>query len=305
MSLASFALLPLLAGPVVPAAARPFPKPRPVYGEEAVALPMVDVPGDPLRLYVRVNDPVLGDRVFFLDTAFSRTTCDDHLAQDLGLETERTLRRSYGELGSVRLERLDLPPFELGGHTIPDLHCAVRDLDTTSSVASSEERPIAGVLGANLLGRFVVVIDPRERTVTLLDPERHGLEEGPGVVRLRLERGIGPRVRFPLWVDGREAWPLLDTGATRSHLDAERLGLPLIAEREGTARASGSTNQELTTFRIHAAENIELAGHSVGSLRIIDRPKGPCTPGLAGQDVLGMYRLTIDTRHRLLKVEQR
>lgn len=287
-----------------PAQAGPFPRPRPDYGEQPVSLPVVDLPGDRSRLYVQVEDPNLGSRLFFVDTAFSRTTCDDGLAADLGLEVQSTLRRSRGELGSVKLGRIVLPDFELGGHSIPGLACAVRDLDSTSSVTSTPDRPVAGVLGADLLGRFVVVIDPVDRTMTLLDPSLHGLEDGPGVVRLRREHGVGPRIRLPITVDGRETWPLLDTGATRTHLDARRLDLPLVAERQGMARASGATNEEPTVFRIHEIQQLELAGHSLGPLRIIDRRRARCAPGLAGQDVLGGFVLTIDTKHRRVRVEE-
>ncbi len=302
---ALLALLVLLGLPLASSAAHagPFPRPKPVYAEP-VSLPLVQLPDDPRRLYVQVDDPDLGSRLFFLDTAFSRTTCDDGLAEDLGLEVEPTLRRSRGELGTVKLGRIVLPDFVLGGHTIPGLACAVRDLDSTSSVASTPDRPIAGVLGANLLARFVVVIDPAAGTVTLLDPAEHGLEDGPEVVRLRREHRVGPRIRLPITVDGERSWPLLDTGATRTHLDARRLDIPLVAERQGIARASGSTNQEPTVFRIHEIQELELAGYTLGPLRIIDRRRARCAPGLLGQDVLGGYRLTIDTKHRRVKVEE-
>lgn len=291
----------LLLCPVARAAG--FPRPRPGYGAAGAVLPLVQLPGDPSRLYVRVDDPALGSRLFFLDTAFSRTTCDDGLAEDLGLDVERTLRRSRGELGSVRLGRIVLPDFQLGDHTIPSLACAVRDLDSTSSVTSTADLPVAGVLGANLLARFVVVIDPTAGTVTLLDPRVAGLEDGPGVVRLRRERWVGPRVRMPISVDGRQTWPLLDTGATRTHLDARRLGLPLVSERQGMARASGSSNQEPTTFRIHEIEQVQVAAHTLGPLRVIDRRRAACVPGLLGQDVLGGFVLTIDTKHRRVRVD--
>ncbi len=281
-----------------------FPRPRPVYGEEVAVLPMVELRGDPRRVYVLVDDPELGSRVFFVDTAFSRTTCDDDFVAELGLEVQRTLRWSRGELGNIRLGRAVLPPFVIGGHEIPRLACAVRDLDSTSSVASSPEQPVAGVLGANLFARFVVIIDPRARTVTLLEPAVHPVEDGPGVVRLRREHGLGPRVRLPLVVDGETTWPLLDTGATRTHLDARRLDLPLVEERLGMARGSGSTNQEATTFRIHEIQDVSLSGHHQGPVRIIDRRRAPWVPGLAGQDILGGYLLRIDTRHRRLGVEE-
>ncbi len=301
LSLALVLMAVLLHAPV--AQARIFAEVKPVYGAEVVSLPLVRLARDPTRLYVQVDDPDLGSRLFFVDTAFSRTTCDDGLAEDLGLDVERTVARSRGELGSIRLGRITLPDFVLGGHRIPAMDCAVRDLDSTSSVASTPEQPVAGVLGANLLAHFVVVIDPTAATLTLLDPGTHGLEEGPGVVPLRRERRVGPRIRLPVTIGEHTSWPLLDTGATRTHLDARRLDLPLVAERQGMARASGSTNQELTTFRIHEIAELDLAGHAVGPLRIIDRRRARCVPGLAGQDILGGFVLTIDSEHRLLKVE--
>ena len=291
----------LLLG-VGPARASPFPSPHPVYGA-AVPLPLVPVPEDPRRLYVRVEDPALGERLFFLDTAFSRTTCDDDFVRDLGLTPERTCARSRGELGSVRLDRAVLPDFELGGHRIEGLRCAVRDLDATSSVASAPGRPVAGVLGANVLGRFVLEIDPAAATVRLLDPAVEGLVEGPGVLRLRRERGVGSRLRLPLQVDGRTIWPLIDTGATRTHLDARRLDLPLLTEREGLARASGPGGEAVQTFRVHEARAVQLAGRELGPLRVIDRRRPAGVPGLAGQDVLAQFRLRIDGVHRLLLAE--
>ncbi len=291
--------------PINRAQAGPFPKPKPSYGEAAVTLPLVLVPGDPKRLYVRVEDDNLGERLFFVDTAFSRTTCDDQFVQDLGLEVRRTASRSRGELGTVRLGSAELPPFEIGGHRIEGMKCAVRDLDSTSSVTSTADQPVAGVLGANLLARFVVVIDLDAGTITLHDPATHGVEDGPGVVRLRRERWVGPRIRLPLTVDGAVTWPLLDTGATRTHLDARRLDLLLLEEREGMARASGATNAELTVFRIHQATDVLLGEHQSGPLRVLDRRRAARVPGLAGQYILNQFVLTIDTRHRRLRVEAR
>ncbi len=298
---AAFLVCLLCSGPLQ---ARPFPRVHPEYAQEPTALPLVRLPGDPHRFYVRVVDAALGERLFFLDTAFSRTTCDDDFVEELGLELERTSARSHGELGSVKLDKAVLPDLRLGGHLVPGLACAVRDLDSTSSVASSLEHPVAGVLGANLLSRFVVVIDPVAGSLTLLDPEVHGLEDGPGVVRLRLDNRIGPRVRLPLDIGAERSWPILDTGATRTHLDARRLDLPLAYEREGVTRASGDDNEARVTFRVHELESALLGGLELGPVRVIDRPKAGCVPGLAGQDLLGGLVLTIDTRHRRLHVAQ-
>ncbi|MFH1469015.1 MAG: retropepsin-like aspartic protease [Pseudomonadota bacterium] len=295
-------LLLVLALIAPPAAARPFPPAAVLLAEQHAVLPMVDMPGDPARLYVRIDDPALGERIFFVDTGYSRTTCDDDFIAALGIEPAWTSARSRGELGSVRLQKAALPSFSLGGHRVEGLTCAVRDLATTSSVISAPGQPTAGVLGADLLGRFVVGIDPVAGILTLADPAQWPVEEGHGVVPLRLERRHGPRMRLPVLVDGQEIWPLLDTGATRTQLDAARLGLPLVAEREGVDRGSGASNESTRTFRFHQAESVVLAGQEVGPLRILDRPRARSVPGLLGQDVLGRYRLRIDATHGWVEV---
>jgi hypothetical protein len=296
----SLALLATLTA--LPAAARPFPPATVVVAPVAVSLPLVEMPGDPLRLYVRVDDPALGERIFFVDTAFSRTTCDDDFVASLGIEPARTCARSRGELGTVRLQKARLPDFSLGEHQIVELTCAVRDLDSTSSILSAPGPKTAGVLGADLLGHFVVGIDPGAGTLTLTDPALDPVEDGPGVAPLRLENRRGPRLRLPVLVDGQETWPLLDTGATRTQLDATRLGLPFVAEREGVDRGTGPAREEARTFRFHEAASVIVAGQEAGPLRVLDRPRARGVPGLLGQDVLGRYALRIDATHGWVEV---
>lgn len=288
------ALAPLLLCLAAPAAARPFPPPAVTMAEARAVLPLVAVPDDPRRLYVRIEDPALGSRVFFLDTAFSRTTCDDDLIATLGIEPAPTCARARGELGSVPLDKAALPAFSLGGHRVEGLTCAVRDLATTSSVLSLPGEPTAGVLGADLLSRFVVDIDPAVGTVTLADPARAGLVEGPFTVPVRFERRRSARLLVPVVVDEQETWSLLDTGSTRTQLDAARLDLPLVAEREGVDRGTGATNEEPRSFRVHEARSLVLAGRELGPLRVLDRPRARGVPGLLGQDVLDRFHLRID-----------
>lgn len=297
----ALALLACLGAPQ--ALARPFPPPRPIFAERPQPLALVSVADDPLRLYVMLRDEQGDERLFFLDTAFSRTTCDDDFVAELGLTVEKTCARSHGELGKVPLGKAVLRDLELGGHRLPELHCAVRDLQSTSSVSHGAGVPVAGVLGANVLERFVLRIDPEADTVSLADPRLAGLERGPDTLRLKRENGRGPRVKLPVMVQDERVWLILDTGATRTCLDARRLDLPLVSERQAVTRASGRENRAQVTLRYHLANEVALAGHSLGSLQLLDRHKVRWLPGLAGQDILGRFTLTIDSRHKLLRVE--
>src|SRR5690606_40302547 len=100
---------------------------------------------------------------------FTLTTCDDELARDLAA-VPRGRVRLQGEIGRIDARLADLPPLELGGHRLERVRCVVRDLHTTSSIRDPAEVRVAGVLGADLLRRFRVIVDPERATLTLLDP---------------------------------------------------------------------------------------------------------------------------------------
>ncbi|MBN1337168.1 MAG: retropepsin-like domain-containing protein [Deltaproteobacteria bacterium] len=296
----TLALSVLLTGPARSGILAPFAPPEVTYAATPDPLPLVHVPSDRQRPYVLVRDPALGTLAFFLDTGFSRTTCDDGFVASLGLDARRTLARSRGEVGRVPLGVVDIPELVLGGHVLEDLHCAVRDLATTSSVPQDPRAPVAGVLGSDVMRLFVVEIDPGRGLVTLHDPSMARLDDG--AVRLRRDRPCGRRFRAPLEVAGRTTWPVIDTGATRTHLDAARLDLPIIWEREGVLRGSGPGGRVRVRVREAEAPEASLAGQALGALRFRDRPKPRWTPGLVGQDVLGRFVLVIDGPRRRLEV---
>ncbi len=295
----ALALLALLAGPArAGGLLAPFSPPAVTYAAQPEPIPLVHVPADRTRPYVRVPDPVLGPIVLFLDTGFSRTTCDDDFVASLGLRVRRTLARSWGEVGSVRLGVAEIPSLVLGGHALAGLHCAVRDLATTSSVPQDPRAPVAGVLGSDVLRLFVVEIDPGAGRVTLHDPATATLDDA--AVRLRRDRPWGRRFRAPLEVGGRTTWPVIDTGATRTHLDAAGLHLRVVAEREGVVRGSGPEGRSRTVVREAEVPDAALAGRPLGALRVMDRPRPCWVPGLLGQDVLGRFVVVIDGPGRRL-----
>jgi hypothetical protein len=278
----------------------PFSPPDVVYAVRPEPIALVHVPHDRTRPYVLVRDPTLGPLVFLLDTGFSRTTCDDGFVAGLGVEVHRTLARSWGEVGSVPLGVAGMPRLAIGGHVLADLHCAVRDLATTSSVPQDPRAPVAGVIGADVLRLFVIEIDPGAGILTLHDPATASLDDG--AVRLRRDRPWGRRFRAPLVVDGRTAWPVVDTGATRTHLDVAALDLPVISERDGVVRGSGPEGRVRAVVREAEVADAVLAGQSMGPLRVLDRPKPCWVPGLLGQDVLGRFTVVIDGPGRRLRI---
>lgn len=293
MRFATIALLPLTAC----AHLGPFPMPEVRYGE-AVGLPLVQVPEDTRRLYVVVQTESMGEQLWFFDTGYSHTTCDAATVEALGLPTRRSLARTRGELGSVRLEKARIPSFNLGGHEVRGLRCAVRDIPGTSSIPAGESYNVAGVIGSNLLRRFVVEVDPSTGLLTLHDPSTYDFEP---TFRARREWLVGPRLRVPVELDGARVWPVLDYGATGTYLDAERLGLPLVEERQGQWQGTGNNNIETRTLRYYWAESTSLGEVEGPPIYVVDRQG---FGGLVGMNLLMHYRVVLDYQSRQMQVEQ-
>jgi len=199
---------------------------------------------DGRRWYIPVESDTLGPQIFFVDTGYGSTACDDDLVEGLGLETRGTVR-VRGELGVLKATKTRLPDLRLGGHTLSKITCQVRDLGETSSIRDPREVPVAGVLGMDVFRQFRMIIEPETARIHLLDPSKAERldREDPSVVRLRRE-WFGQRTRVPLTLQRKTAWPLLDTGSTTTWIDGQRLGLEISRRQEGVAfRGTGRTQR--------------------------------------------------------------
>lgn len=276
--------------------------PEVTYGE-VTRLPIVHTSTDLDRWYVPLEGGDGATRLWFVDTGYSDSTCDDDRADDWPGGRRFGSVEIRGEAGNVPGERLSVPAMAVGTHQVA-LVCVVRDLNTTSSVADPPEVEVAGVLGSDVLRRFDVVIDPSTATMELWPPG-----DGPrvrrrddGVVRLRWELRTLGRYTVPVEIDGRRERLLVDTGTRASFVDGHRLGLPVGQVQRGVRmRASGAqgfVERDITYFR---ADAVTLVDTPVGPLWLPDRPAGPFTPGLLGLDVLGQFRQEYDFRRSIAR----
>lgn len=261
---------------------------------EVEPLPLVRPSTDGRRWYVPLDSERLGPHLLFVDTGYSFTTCDDDLIDALGLPTRGRVR-VRGELGHAVGTKARLPPMVLGGHLVEGVVCQVRDLNETSSIRDPREVPIAGVLGMDVLRRFRLVFDPEKGLVELYDPNTTGRlpPRGEGIIRVRRER-FGTRARVPLVVSGETTWPVIDTGASETYLDAARLGLqPDWEQADVTVRGTGSSGSVQRTLTYYSAL-VDIAGHDLGTVTVTGRRRSPLTPGLVGLDVLANFRQEYD-----------
>ncbi|MFZ5479750.1 MAG: retropepsin-like aspartic protease [Myxococcota bacterium] len=258
-----------------------FHVPAPAGGEPA-DLPLAAHPEDTARPYATWDG-----RLWFVDTGASRTTCDDDLVAALGLPVRETAARSRGAVGTVRLGRVVLRDVEIGGWRFRRLPCAVRDLDTTSSVPGD----VAGILGANLFRHFTVAIDFRGGRARLL---RERVEGG---ARLARERLVGPRLVARMTVEGERVRAIIDTGADRTYLPLE-VGEEVLryeGVRQGTG-PGGSRKVEVVVRRVRDARVGEVAVPLEGYLA------WDGDVGLLGMDVLGEGVVAVDFPGRRLVV---
>ncbi|MEQ1505600.1 MAG: retropepsin-like aspartic protease [Myxococcota bacterium] len=288
LTLGWVALLALLGG-CAPALGRA----RVSFGEP-VPVALVQPSTDTARWYLPMDTTTVGPVVWFVDTGYTYSTCDDDLVDALGLRTRGTVR-VRGELGRARATKARLPAFELGGHRVGSLVCQVRDLATTSSLDDPDEVPIAGVIGMDVLRAFRVVFDPADGALHLDDPARAAPLVGPGVTRLRRSGVHGLRTRLEVRIGRRVAWPILDTGAGATYLDGAALGLePSSTLDNVVVRGTGAVGHQVRRMIAYEVDAVRVGGQKAGAATVIDRDRGWWAPGLLGLDLLGRFHQEYD-----------
>lgn len=260
-------------------AACAFHVPPPVAGAPSV-VPRVEVPGDPARPFAELDG-----RRWLVDTGNGTTTCDDGLVDELGLRARPVLAWARGEVGIVFLRRVVLEDVEIGGWRFRRVPCAVRDLDSTSSVPGA-----SGILGANLLRHFAVTLDARSITLATPDPARAG-------VRVRREHGVGPRLVAELEVDGQVVPVVVDTGADFTYLPLTTG--EVLAAYEGPRLGTGPGGRRIVKVVVHRVDAARLGAHPVPLSSYHEREG---RVGLLGMDVLGQGTLVVDFVARTVSI---
>lgn len=259
-------------------------------------IPLVQPSTDARRWYVPMATSSLGPVVWFVDTGYTYSTCDDALISALAIEPRGRVR-IRGELGRVHAQKARLPPIELGGHRIGRLVCQVRDLGSTSSLDDPREVPIAGVIGMDVLRQFRVVFDPGLGVMELRDPRTEARlpTHGDGISRLRRAGLRGLRAQIELDVGDRTVWQILDTGAANTYLDGARLGLvPSSTHDNVVVRGTGAGGKEVRRLLSYELDSIRVGGLDAGAVTLIDRDRPWWEPGLLGLDVLSRFHQEYD-----------
>lgn len=255
-----------------------FAAPRVEYGGPT-SLPQLG--GNDHLWVVPIEVDGVGPRFAVFDSGFTSSTIDPLIAEALGLRVRGQGKAEYPSGLVVPARSTTLPLLKLGDHVLRDLPCDVFDL--AQEMDPRRTGQLAFVFGADVIRHFYVTLDPVGNALVLVHPdEGPPIEPGHGVAALRWikNRKVGVEVA----VNGRTAWPALDTGASDVLLDGRRFGL---MARRSVTRPNGRV------VPIYVDEKIELGGidvspHRIGGLRYFGHD------GLLGMTVLSQAIISLD-----------
>ncbi|MBU6453042.1 MAG: aspartyl protease family protein [Cyanobacteria bacterium REEB67] len=156
---------------------------------------------------------------FIVDTGATQSILDKTTARALGTLKASNLAMTTGA-GSIQTEAITIDKLSLGELALNNIPFATADLSTFGGAQST--RP-AGLLGANILKRFLITIDYENQKITFADPTRVQIPEGAMVVKTSPSLGMaGMAVEGKL--DGSEKVTfLIDTGAAFNNVSESKV----------------------------------------------------------------------------------
>jgi predicted aspartyl protease len=187
---------------------------------DSVQIPFELVSND-IIIQAKANDQRLLSLV--VDTGATQSILDKTVAATLGQCTETKFEMTTGS-GTVPLSYLILPKLQLGKIVFKNLPFAVTDLSPLTQIIG---RHPSGLLGANVLRRFLVTVDYEHKVLTLADPATVQIKPHTIVIPAKPTLGL-----FGLLVDGtldgKQISFLVDTGAAFNNM-SEKLAKPILS----------------------------------------------------------------------------
>jgi predicted aspartyl protease len=268
-----------------------------------------EVTGRHIFIEVAVGETPLS---FVFDTGASSTVIDSATADRLGLEPTRDTI-AMGAAGQVSTQHRSGNRLRLGGIVMDDVDLVFLSLD---HLARRVGRPIDGILGYELLSRFVVRLDNTKRRLVLqpFGKDLH-LPEGTRRWPFRLDMSIPIVDGVVRLADGARLRGrfLVDTGAGLSLA----LNTPFVERHDLLQRAGRSfeaTSTSLSGSGNHGVES-RVAGFRVfgTSFREVPAQLSRVTTGvksmsafagILGNEVLRRFDMTFDYKRREVWVQR-
>lgn len=151
---------------------------------------------------------------FIVDTGATQSIIDKTIARQIGTLTASNLSMTTGA-GSIQTEALKVDKLTIGDLQLNNIPFATADLSTFGVAQAA--RP-AGLIGANVLKRFLMTIDYENQKLTFADPTKVVIPEGATTVNTKPSLGMaGMAVEGN--IDGKQKVTfLIDTGAAFNNI---------------------------------------------------------------------------------------
>ena len=260
-----------------------------IEGDRAEEIPFELIENN-IFLPVRVGSD---ERWWLLDNGATMTVIDADYAQNLGLTQKGGIKGS-GFKNTFDLSFVTLPPYSL-----PGIRFEAQKVFAFQGLADRFYEPqIAGVMGFDLLSRFVTRIDYAKRRIAFYEPKGFRYQ-GPGVV---VEAPLKDKVfSLPMRVEDRYKgrWSL-DLGAYNMSFHFPYAQTHGLFQRDGIERVSADLGGYYFERRVRF-EHLELAGFTVADPLInvpAEKGKGANTAreliGNIGNDLLRRFVVYLD-----------
>lgn len=241
-----------------------------------------------------------GPFAFVFDTGAEGSAVYATFAREHGLSPlPARHERLQGQTGAASFPLTRLASLGVDGRQAGDIEAVILP-DRADGVA------LAGIVGLDLMGRFVVALDPSRHRLALHPPDTSARRVGGrGLAATKAMRLGGGLLGLPVTINGATGVAVLDTGARDSRINlrfagAAGLGAGL-ADLPDDGVIQGATNMAVATKRARLG-TVEFAGvrRSNVDTRVVDLAVFEAL-GLAdrpamilGMDLLSDLRLVID-----------
>lgn len=272
-------------------------------GRASVSAPLELTQNHP---YVPVLVNGKGPSMFILDTGADATVIEKGHAAELGLAMEGSIEIRGGGEGTLEASIIAGPTVKIAGLEVPSEAMIAIPLGPLSLY---EGRPMQGILGYDVLSRFVVEVDYAGGQVVLHDPSKFVVPKGARPFDIYFD-GNTPVMKAAIALpDGRafDARLTIDTGNRTAlilhqpFVEAHRIrsALPVLPNAPLGMGVGGMTRQDLgRVASLSLGEFVMKAPLTSFSIETSGANANPDLDGNLGSGVLRRFTLWIDYGNR-------
>jgi predicted aspartyl protease len=246
---------------------------------------------------------------FLIDTGATQNVMDQAVASTLGTVSKSNLNLTTGS-GFVHMGYIELGSIEFGGLKLKNVPMAVNDMPAFAQIHPSP----AGILGANVLRRFLVTIDYDQRRLILADPTAVKIPPGATVVEaqpafgaagLSVEAKLDDRLKLTFLVDTGAAFNSVPENLIKSVLTVPLLTVGNVQGVEGSKITIGSVQlKSVTVGEVTVNDPVFSVAPAVANLKLPPGLFSGSALGIMGNPFWSQFRLTVDYRNGRLILQK-